>query len=271
MGHEPAAHYLAVGMHDLPDHDDWLTPPEADRLQSFRYTKRREEARLGRWTAKQTLAADLMRLNEERQTQSQQLERLDAVHQQSTDELDAARTELAELAWLRSRVRELEDQGIRADSRDIAMSEELEHQSAGRPTVPEPHPKVSLAATTPPLKAESATIDVTADIDALVYAWGAAWSEQDVGAYLAFYSQEFRPPGGATRKAWETLRRHRLMRPAFIEVSIADLEITLSGLGRAQATFRQAYHADRYQDQVLKTLELIRESDQWRIARETSR
>jgi len=51
--------YLAIGMPDLPDHDDWLTPPEAERLQRFAYTKRREEARLGRWTAKHTLAAAL--------------------------------------------------------------------------------------------------------------------------------------------------------------------------------------------------------------------
>jgi 4'-phosphopantetheinyl transferase len=46
-------------MHELPGHDDWLTPPEAERLQSFRYTKRREEARLGRWTAKRAIATSL--------------------------------------------------------------------------------------------------------------------------------------------------------------------------------------------------------------------
>jgi 4'-phosphopantetheinyl transferase len=46
-------------MHDLPPHDDWLTPAEAERLRSFRFTKRREEARLGRWTAKRALAAAL--------------------------------------------------------------------------------------------------------------------------------------------------------------------------------------------------------------------
>ncbi len=48
--------YLAVGMDDLPTHDRWLTEPEAARLRSFSYTKRREEARLGRWTAKRALA-----------------------------------------------------------------------------------------------------------------------------------------------------------------------------------------------------------------------
>ncbi len=53
-GLEP--HYVAVGMADLPAHDEWLTGPEAARLQGFAYTKRREEARLGRWTAKQALA-----------------------------------------------------------------------------------------------------------------------------------------------------------------------------------------------------------------------
>jgi len=46
-------------MADLPAHDRWLTAPEAQRLHSFRYTKRREEARLGRWTAKRTLALAL--------------------------------------------------------------------------------------------------------------------------------------------------------------------------------------------------------------------
>ena len=55
----PPARYHAIGMGDLPTHDDWLTEPEADRLHAFAYTKRREEARLGRWTAKRALALAL--------------------------------------------------------------------------------------------------------------------------------------------------------------------------------------------------------------------
>jgi len=51
--------YLAVGMTDLPDHDDWLSEPEAERLSRFTYPKRRSEARLGRWTAKHAVAASL--------------------------------------------------------------------------------------------------------------------------------------------------------------------------------------------------------------------
>jgi len=51
-------------MTDLPDHDHWLTPSEAERLQGFPYAKRREEARLGRWTAKRAVARAL-RLEED--------------------------------------------------------------------------------------------------------------------------------------------------------------------------------------------------------------
>ena len=46
-------------MSDLPADNGWLTPPETERLQRFTYTKRREEARLGRWTAKHALAGVL--------------------------------------------------------------------------------------------------------------------------------------------------------------------------------------------------------------------
>ncbi|MEO1064350.1 MAG: 4'-phosphopantetheinyl transferase superfamily protein [Actinomycetota bacterium] len=55
---EPLRHH-AVGIDDVPDHDDWLTQPEADRINGFRFAKRREETRLSRWTAKQTLARAL--------------------------------------------------------------------------------------------------------------------------------------------------------------------------------------------------------------------
>ena len=62
--HRVVARYLAVGMADIPDDDQWLSPPEADRLNGFAYTKRRDEARLGRWTAKLALAK-MLRLDED--------------------------------------------------------------------------------------------------------------------------------------------------------------------------------------------------------------
>lgn len=57
----PTVWYHATGQRDVPDRDDWLTAPEAERLNAMRYTKRRDEARLGRWTAKQAVARALGR------------------------------------------------------------------------------------------------------------------------------------------------------------------------------------------------------------------
>ena len=54
-----ALRFHAIVMADLPAHDEWLTPPEAERLQRFRFAKRREESRLGRWTAKHAIAGVL--------------------------------------------------------------------------------------------------------------------------------------------------------------------------------------------------------------------
>lgn len=44
---------------DVPLENDWLSPWEIARLDRFRFPKRRADWRLGRWTAKQALAAAL--------------------------------------------------------------------------------------------------------------------------------------------------------------------------------------------------------------------
>jgi 4'-phosphopantetheinyl transferase len=43
-------------MRHVATDDQWLEPQLAERLSGMPYTKRREEARLGRWTAKSTIA-----------------------------------------------------------------------------------------------------------------------------------------------------------------------------------------------------------------------
>ena len=46
-------------MQHVAPHERWLEPALAERLARMPYTKRREEARLGRWTAKSTIARAL--------------------------------------------------------------------------------------------------------------------------------------------------------------------------------------------------------------------
>jgi adhesin transport system outer membrane protein len=108
-------------------------------------------------------------------------------------------------------------------------------------------------------------------VDAFVRAWANAWSRQAVDDYLGHYSQDFRPADGSSRAAWEALRRKRLRRPSFIEVKVTDMEIESLDANRARATFRQAYRADRYQDDVVKVLELARDGGRWWIVGELAR
>jgi 4'-phosphopantetheinyl transferase len=49
--------WLARGEHELPADDGWLSPAESARLDRMRFTKRRTEYRLRRWTGKQAVAA----------------------------------------------------------------------------------------------------------------------------------------------------------------------------------------------------------------------
>jgi 4'-phosphopantetheinyl transferase len=51
--------WFAAGMQHVAADGSWLEPALAERLVAMPYTKRREEARLGRWTAKVTIARAL--------------------------------------------------------------------------------------------------------------------------------------------------------------------------------------------------------------------
>jgi 4'-phosphopantetheinyl transferase len=50
-------YWLARQFEDVPEHDAWLSTAERDILAGFRFPKRRNDWRLGRWTAKQTIRA----------------------------------------------------------------------------------------------------------------------------------------------------------------------------------------------------------------------
>jgi 4'-phosphopantetheinyl transferase len=51
--------WLEQTLDDLPESNNWLTSNEAARLAKLRFTKRRADWRLGRWTAKQAIATYL--------------------------------------------------------------------------------------------------------------------------------------------------------------------------------------------------------------------
>ncbi len=53
--------WISQGMADVPTHDGWLSPREAEYVSRLRLPKRRGEFKLGRWTAKQAVARRLGR------------------------------------------------------------------------------------------------------------------------------------------------------------------------------------------------------------------
>ncbi len=104
----------------------------------------------------------------------------------------------------------------------------------------------------------------------VVEGWSRAWSEQDVDAYLSYYSRNFEPASGQSRSAWAARRRERLQAPEFVQITVSDLDTEAVGENRGRVTFDQGYRSDTFQDNVRKVLELVREDGRWKILAERS-
>ncbi len=106
------------------------------------------------------------------------------------------------------------------------------------------------------------------EIETLLYGWAQAWSQQQVDAYLLYYSSQFQPPEGRDREQWASRRRSRVSNPNYISVTLEALRIGSRAPGTAHAEFVQAYRSDSYQDTVVKRLDLVQEDGSWRILTE---
>ncbi|MEM7587384.1 MAG: PilZ domain-containing protein [Acidobacteriota bacterium] len=123
----------------------------------------------------------------------------------------------------------------------------------------------------PEMTPESAALapeDFAAAIASTVDTWARAWAAKDIESYLDHYSPSFTPPDGASRADWETQRRQRLARPGIIDIEIFDVAIELRLPDRAVVQFGQRFSSSNYQDQVIKTLELVKDDQGWKILRE---
>lgn len=105
------------------------------------------------------------------------------------------------------------------------------------------------------------------DVSAAIARWAAAWSRKDVKGYLAAYAKNFAMPRARSRRQWEAERRARIVGKSWIEVKIEALEITVDG-NTASARFRQGYRSDRYTEDSIKNLVLVKTNREWLIQRE---
>ena len=107
-------------------------------------------------------------------------------------------------------------------------------------------------------------------IQALIDRWAIAWRAQDVTAYLTCYSEQFIPENGKSYQKWQQLRTRRLTTPAFIELSINDLNMHPLSDTEYLVNFIQSYRRSEYHDQVSKKLLLRFQNEAWQIIREQS-
>ncbi len=123
-------------------------------------------------------------------------------------------------------------------------------------------------ATPAPTPANTAPADSTREVEQAVRAWAQAWSDRNMGPYLAAYDPSF-DTGKQSRSAWEQDRRARILGKSRISVQLLELQITVKG-NRAVAKFRQDYKADALSILSRKTLELAWTDKRWLIVKENS-
>ena len=100
--------------------------------------------------------------------------------------------------------------------------------------------------------------------------WAQAWSNQDVATYLSFYGEQFIPPAGKKRAAWEAERYTRLTSPKEISVSLDNFKLTPQENDRLQIEVIQSYKSERLTDRTQKIFDLQPTENSWEIIRERS-
>lgn len=112
-------------------------------------------------------------------------------------------------------------------------------------------------------------VDTTAnrEVEQAVQNWAAAWGSKDLKSYFAAYGRDFDPAGKLSRSQWEEERRARIEGKANISVKLTDLQTLVRG-NTALVKFRQDYRANGIAISSRKTLEMVRQGDNWKIVRE---
>ncbi|MEA3543924.1 MAG: tetratricopeptide repeat-containing protein kinase family protein [Thermodesulfobacteriota bacterium] len=125
-------------------------------------------------------------------------------------------------------------------------------------------------------KDESGAVEVVTEkekpesVETFMQRWAQAWSSQDVDDYLSFYGENFTPPAGKSRVAWEAQRRTRLLAPKHIMVSLDGFKLNPQEDNRMQVEVIQSYKSDRFADRFKKIFDLQQTEQGWSILRERS-
>lgn len=135
--------------------------------------------------------------------------------------------------------------------------------AAAMPATAAPADKPKAPPNTPAVATAAAS-----EYEQIVLNWAAAWSKQDVDAYLSYYVADYAPPGAA-HADWVELRKSRITKPSFIRVSISDVDVKMVNK-KAVVSFKQRYESNSLNQSTNKTLVLQQIGDSWKIVEEIS-
>ena len=99
--------------------------------------------------------------------------------------------------------------------------------------------------------------------------WASVWSRRDIKAYLSMYAPDYKPPQNMSRKSWERQRKNRLKKK-YINVTIANPQITFVTCALSRVNFDQFYSSGSYEDQTKKLLLFKKVGPDWRIIKESA-
>jgi len=147
----------------------------------------------------------------------------------------------------------------------VGAGEKPEAVAAVPPPVVQAEPAVEKPVENKPVAAKPSDAEV---IDA-VEAWAKAWSSRDAEAYLAFYANNFKTPGGEPRDQWEKGRRQRVAAPKSITVAVSSFKVSFAADNLSTVTFRQSYSSDIINSNITtKTLVMAKVDGRWLIQQE---
>jgi tetratricopeptide (TPR) repeat protein len=106
-----------------------------------------------------------------------------------------------------------------------------------------------------------------AAVEKAIRDWAAAWSDRNVDAYLSFYADNFTPPQGMSRQAWQAQRKQRLTSPEYIRVGVSDFAIQRNG-NHATAEFNEQYESNLLKVNAGKVLTFELQAGAWKIVSE---
>lgn len=104
-------------------------------------------------------------------------------------------------------------------------------------------------------------------VKSVIDEWKSSWENKDIEKYLSFYIDDYSSKYFNNHELWKNDRKKRIENKSSIEIKITDLNITfnIEKNETANIKFIQNYKSEKYSDEVVKIIVLIKENFSWKI------